>query len=326
MTNTSEHVVKVVIYTRQGCTLCDQVKSDLVSLQDEVPHQLVEIDITTDPSLENKFDEIIPVVEIGPYTLNAPITAQDLQISLAAARDGQHVTTRESDRGSKAAVRLNRYVLSFVRHWLAFINFFIFLYIALPVAAPLLLRAGASGPANVIYTIYKPMCHQLAYRSWFIDGEQIAYPIEAANLSIRSYEEVTGLNPNDLEAARKFVGNEQLGYKIGLCQRDIAIYGGILIFGLIFALFRRRMKPLPMLAWFLVGIVPIAIDGGSQLLSSLSLFSFLSRESTPFLRTFTGMLFGIMNAWLAFPYLEESMMETQALISAKLAGSKERTY
>ena len=39
------------------------------------------------------------------------------------------------------------------------------------------------------------------------------------------------------------------------------------------------------------------------------------------LRTITGMLFGVMNAWLALPYLEESMIETQALITAKLAGA-----
>jgi uncharacterized membrane protein len=318
-------VVRVILYTREGCKHCDQTKNDLGSLQDEIPHQLVEVDITSDPALEGKYEEIIPVVEIGPYTLKAPITAQDLQISLAAARDGQYATTRDKGHSSGVAVRLNRYVLSFARHWLAFINFFIFLYIALPVAAALLLKAGATGPSSVIYGIYKPMCHQLAYRSWFIDGEQVAYPIEAANLSMRSYEDVTGLDPKNLNAARDFVGNKQLGYKVGLCQRDMAIYGGIFLFGLFFAPFRKRIKPLSMLIWFLVGIIPIAIDGGSQLLSSLSIFSFLSRESTPFLRTFTGLLFGVMNAWLAFPYLEESMIETQALISAKLAGTTEAT-
>ncbi|OGO17068.1 MAG: hypothetical protein A2Z14_09200 [Chloroflexi bacterium RBG_16_48_8] len=313
-------MVKVTLFTREDCKLCDQVAEDLKSLQEQIPHQLVKIDIESDPALNQKYKEIIPVVEIGPYTLKAPITAQDLQISLRAARDGQYGTKQIEDQKTSVAVRLNRYVLSFARHWLVFINLFIFLYIGLPGAAPLLVKAGAIGPATVIYKIYTPMCHQLAYRSWFLFGEQPAYPIEAANVSTISYEEATGLNPNDLEAARDFIGNERLGYKIGLCQRDIAIYAGIFLFGLIFAILRKRMKPLPMLAWFLIGIVPIALDGGSQLLSSLSLFSFLSWESTPFLRTLTGSLFGVMNAWLAYPYIEESMIETQALLSAKLAG------
>lgn len=325
MTNHSEQLVKVVLYTRQGCELCDQVKDYLDSLQRDIPHQITEVDIASDPALLRKYGDNIPVVQIGPYTLNAPITSQDLSISLAAARDGQHLISQASGQKSGVAIRLNRFVLSFARHWLAFVNLFVFLYIGLPTSAALLMDAGATGPATVIYKIYSPMCHQLAYRSWFINGEQSAYPIEATNLSVRSYEDVTDLNPNDLRAARDFIGNEQLGYKIGLCQRDIAIYGGILLFGLIFGLLRRGLKPLPMVIWFIVGIVPIALDGGTQLLSSLSIFSFLSRESTPLLRTVTGMLFGVMNAWLAFPYVEESMIEIQAMVSTKLAAADEHS-
>jgi uncharacterized membrane protein len=313
-------MVKVTLFRRKGCQLCDQVGEDLSSLQEQIPHRVLEIDIDSDPALQQKYGDSIPVVEIGPYTLKAPITLQDLQISLSAARDGQAETKQVHSRGSKFAVRLNRYVLSFARHWLAFINLFVFLYIGLPVAAPILVHAGVNGPATIIYKIYSPMCHQLAYRSWFIYGDQMAYPIEAANVSVTTYEEITGLNPNNLDAAREFIGNSQVGYKIGLCQRDMAIWGGIFIFGIFFAIFRKRVKPLSMWIWFLVGIVPIALDGGTQLLSSLSLFSFFSRESTPVIRTLTGMLFGVMNAWLAFPYLEESMIETQALISAKLAN------
>ena len=81
------------------------------------------------------------------------------------------------------------------------------------------------------------------------------------------------------------------------------------------------MKPIPIMAWFLIGVLPIALDGGTQLISSLSLFSIISRESTPLLRTLTGSLFGVMNAWLAFPYLEESMSETQTFVTAKLASA-----
>jgi hypothetical protein len=45
------------------------------------------------------------------------------------------------------------------------------------------------------------------------------------------------------------------------------------------------------------------------------------RESTPFLRTLTGGLFGVMNVWLAYPYIEESFAETRALIAAKLQAA-----
>ena len=91
--------------------------------------------------------------------------------------------------------------------------------------------------------------------------------------------------------------------------------------GLAFSLVRRWLKPLPLLAWFAIGIVPIALDGGSQFLSVIPLLHFPVRESTPFLRSLTGGLFGVMNIWLAYPYVEEAMQETRTLVAAKLAGA-----
>jgi uncharacterized membrane protein len=145
----------------------------------------------------------------------------------------------------------------------------------------------------------------------------------------RSFQDVTGIdesNPASLLAARDFVGNEQVGYKVGFCQRDIAIYGAMLIFGLLFAATGRRLRPLPWWAWVLVGIGPVALDGFSQLLSQIPGFSFWEyRESTPLLRTITGALFGFTTAWFGFPLLEESMAETRVLVASKkarLSGKK----
>ena len=76
-------------------------------------------------------------------------------------------------------------------------------------------------------------------------------------------------------------------------------------------------------AWFVIGIIPLALDGGSQLLSSLPLVSFPVRESTPFLRSLTGMLFGVANVWMAYPHVEEIMVETQTLVAVKLAAAGE---
>jgi uncharacterized membrane protein len=99
----------------------------------------------------------------------------------------------------------------------------------------------------------------------------------------------------------------------------------MLVGGFIFGLFRKRMKPLSILIWFLVGVLPIALDGGTQILSEFPFLSFPHRESTPFLRTATGVLFGIMNVWMAFPYIEESMNETRILVASKLAAAEKQT-
>jgi uncharacterized membrane protein len=131
------------------------------------------------------------------------------------------------------------------------------------------------------------------------------------------------MNENDQWEAREFTGNDRLGYKVALCERDVAIYGGIFLSGLLFAVLRKRIKPLPIGFWILIGILPIAIDGGSQLLAQLPLGFLTPRESTPFLRTLTGLLFGVANVWLAYPYLEETMQELRVMVSMKLAGAGE---
>ena len=65
----------------------------------------------------------------------------------------------------KLVMGLQRFIYWISKHWLALANFFIFLYVGLPVAAPVFMRIGWTGPANVIYTVAKPMCHQLSFRS-----------------------------------------------------------------------------------------------------------------------------------------------------------------
>ncbi|MEJ2759566.1 MAG: DUF2085 domain-containing protein [Anaerolineales bacterium] len=71
------------------------------------------------------------------------------------------------------------------------------------------------------------------------------------------------------------------------------------------------------------GILPIGLDGFSQLFSQM--FTFIPyRESTPLLRTITGALFGFTTGWFGFPVLEESMRDTRQYLSAKKARAASR--
>ncbi len=227
---------------------------------------------------------------------------------------------RVSGRTRDLVISLDRGILAFARHWLLAFNLFILLYVGLPFLAPVLEKAGLHGSARVLYLAYSPLCHQLGYRSVFLFGERVAYPRDI-------FQQYTGIDPDDLLAARNFVGNAQMGYKVALCERDVAIYGAILLSGVIFGLpfVRRRLQPLHWLAWVLVGLAPIALDGFSQLFSNfpyntLPLLDLLpQRESTVFLRTLTGGLFGLMNVWLAYPYVEESIRGVREELEAKLA-------
>jgi glutaredoxin len=56
--------VKVVLYTRPECHLCDDAREVLLAVQAGIPFELVERDITLDDDLHRRYLERIPVVEI----------------------------------------------------------------------------------------------------------------------------------------------------------------------------------------------------------------------------------------------------------------------
>ena len=120
--------------------------------------------------------------------------------------------------------------------------------------------------------------------------------------------------------ARNFVGNEQVGYKVAICERDVAMYGALLLFGLIFAASGKKIKSVKWYLWLILGTFPIALDGFSQLPGMIAgLPDIINRESTPFLRTLTGVLFGFLTAWYLFPLIEASMKETRSMFAYKKA-------
>lgn len=334
-------MLTVTLYTTKDCQLCDQAKDDLEAIQGEYPHRLVEIDIDQDPAIRKKYLADIPVVEVGPYALKSPFDAQKLMMTLGAAGDRRGQLDRlgraehqDRLRRGQEISRADRMMDWFSRHYLAVINFFILLYFGLPILAPMLMKAGAPLPANVIYTVYKPLCHQFGFRSFFLFGEQVYYPLAEAGIpGVKTFEEVTGFqnldNPGAFSRfqARQFTGNETVGYKMALCERDMAIYGMIFLFGILYALTGRRLKPLHWTLWVLIGMAPIGFDGFSQLFSQMNwewLSSILPyRESTPFLRVLTGGLFGLATAWFAYPHMEESMSETRQFFIKKFSSIRQ---
>ena len=276
----------------------------------------------------------IPVVEVGPYRLKYPFSKQDLEMTLLAAMDRKSQLERVDDQGYHQAVergktitRADKISLWISKKYLLILNLLVFLYVGIPFSAPLLKEAGADGAAEIIYRVYRPLCHQWSFRSWFMFGEQPFYPHEAAKMpGVLTFEDVSGItdinDPGRLQA-RTFEGNEILGFKVAFCQRDVAIWGSILLFGLIFAISKRKIKGIHWLVWILVGLGPVGLDGFSQLISQLNLTFFgwiiaLSREYA-LLRTLTGFLFGFMTAWYGYPTIEEAMADTRRILTKKIA-------
>jgi uncharacterized membrane protein len=226
-------------------------------------------------------------------------------------------------RGKKAALVANRAVYWISRHWLLLVNLMIALFLGLAFAAPVLMHVGAELPAQVLYRVYSTNCHQMAFRSWYLFGEQTHYPLAVTGSPgvryfeeyVRAYPGFADLDPTtDFSAyswkARALQGDERMGYKVALCQRDVAIYAALLLGGMAFGLLRRWVRPLPWYWFVLVGILPMLADGGYQLVTRLAPW-LEGHETTPLWRTLTGAAFGLGLMWMTYPHISTGMQETE---------------
>jgi uncharacterized membrane protein len=213
----------------------------------------------------------------------------------------QPVTGRTRD----LVILADKVIFQLAKHWLALANAFWGSYVILPLLAPLLMIAGWTLPARVIYTIYRPACHQRPERSYFLGGPQVVYSPEelvAAGVEVGPFS--------------REIGNEEVGWKVAFCERDVAIYGTIFLAGLAYGLVRRlrriegagtwRMK----LRYFLLFLVPMGIDGVLQL--------FGLYESNWLARTITGFIFGLGAVLFAYPYAQEGFDDVRQTLNRKL--------
>ena len=184
-------------------------------------------------------------------------------------------------------------VIGMARHWLAIFNTAWALYVFVPFLAPIFMEIGWQAPAAAVYAIYSVLCHQLPDHSYFLFGpsfipqtpELIAGGMQAGA---------------SLLVERAFIGNEDIGWKVALCQRDVAIYLSVFLAGLSYNFVRMRARPLPLKVFILLTI-PMAIDGLTQLIGW--------RESNWWLRSVTGALFGAAAVYLVYPYVEDAMQD-----------------
>jgi uncharacterized membrane protein len=186
---------------------------------------------------------------------------------------------------------LDRQIDQLARHWLAVFNTLMGIYLLLPVLAPVFMVFGLPAVGRLIYFVYRPACHQLPERSLFLFGPETSYTLdELWALDLVDPED-------DIYARQRFLGAIEIGYKAALCQRDLALYGSLFVGGLLFGLVRCRLRPLSFVAYVLC-LIPIAVDGGSQLVGL--------RESTPLLRALTGSLVGLASVWMLYPRLQDA--------------------
>jgi uncharacterized membrane protein len=191
---------------------------------------------------------------------------------------------------------IDRFAWLILRYWKRIYLLGLTVFVALPLLAPVLAMRGETRWSGAIYSVYRLTCHQLPHHSFFLGGEQRAY----------SWAEVQPHTEFGIDEA-PFAFHHPLrapdiGYQLAFCQRDTAIWLSLWLASMFLVMRARRapLRPIRMRTYFLL-LVPIAVDGLTQLVGL--------RESTPFLRSITGAVFGVATALLVVPLLDEGMRE-----------------
>lgn len=220
-------------------------------------------------------------------------------------------------------------------HW---VETFLLVYgawVFIPFLAPVFMRLGWDGAGRAVYFVYSFFCHQLPERSFFFFGAKPMYPLT----EIQDVWQNT-INPLVL---RQFIGNETMGWKVAWSDRMISFYTSVWVFAVMWYPLRRKIKPL---VWwgFVLLLLPIAIDGGSHLISDFAGIGNGFRDTNAWLAALTnyalpatfyagdalgsfnslmrlvsGLLAGLAIAWLAFPYIFQTQNYNQQLDNIRYA-------
>ncbi|MCL4265456.1 MAG: DUF2085 domain-containing protein [Anaerolineae bacterium] len=203
-------------------------------------------------------------------------------------------------------------------YWLARYWYFLFMaaasiFLLLGFLAPALLAEGYEAAGTAVYRFLAPHNHQLPERSYFLFGE-------SGFIRTYSLEQVIAFGA-DPQQAQAFTGNAHMGYKTALNHRMVAIFMGMVIGGLVWGW--RRGRPSLSLFVFILFTLPLLLDGFSHIISEqgsgfresndwlvvltggmgTAVFYTGTTAGTLnwWLRTLTGLLFGLGLVWFSFP-------------------------
>jgi len=247
----------------------------------------------------------------------------------------QIALSREARRRLQMA-HATRYL---TQHWLMIFLVVYGVFNLVPFLAPVVMHLGWTAAGNRIYDAYSLMCHQMAQRSFFLFGSKVMYNADQLPLQL------TGNSGTDMLLLRQFRGNEIVGWKVAWSDRMVSMYGGIWLAGAAYLLLSRIRNIRP-LSWWVFGllVLPMAIDGGTHMISDTAggLFegfryrnewlASLTARALPisfyrgdalgsfnsWMRLFSGVLFGIGIAGLAFPYIDRFNQTSAQTLTDKL--------
>jgi glutaredoxin len=80
-------VASVTLYTARGCHLCERARAVVEAVRADVAFDVREVDITGEPELEERYRELLPVVEIdGRRAFSYFVSPERLRDAVLAAQ------------------------------------------------------------------------------------------------------------------------------------------------------------------------------------------------------------------------------------------------
>ncbi len=220
---------------------------------------------------------------------------------------------------------VNRQTAWFARHWLIVVNIFTGIFVGLPYLAPVLMRYGYNAPAHVIYTAYKLTCHQLPSRSYFILGHQAAFCHR--DTAIWGAFFIGGLV---FRPGRNRLRALPFHWWI-LALIPIGLDGGTQLVGPLYeALPAWALTGFAVAVW--LGLTAVMVSKGVKhrqyylfvICFPLAMYYVQitgTRLSNWQLRSITGAIFGLANAWLMYPMFEEAFGDLRREMDIKRGHS-----
>ena len=185
---------------------------------------------------------------------------------------------------------------------------FLLFYAITPFISPPLFSLNPdSVVAKNIQNIYTLFCHQRPQSSLFLFGgenSQYFYTLD-------ELKELGVVPENSLvSTGAGYWGNEEIGYKVAFCIRDVGIYSALALMGLLLVIFMNVKKKIVRVHWsiILLLMLPMAFDGIFQF--AVMFFDIPWVPETYLLsmhkKLITGILFGIGAALFVFPNLKDA--------------------
>lgn len=93
---------RLVLYTKPGCCLCDEMKAQIARAQLSRPIELVEVDIERDAQLLERYGRSIPVLEIcGRVAFKGRLDPREFERKFERlAREGAGPARSADERGN----------------------------------------------------------------------------------------------------------------------------------------------------------------------------------------------------------------------------------